>query len=194
MVATSQNAKLIHTCELPATIGDFFTTPYPPCGKANKKRRRYLDKVHMDIVFGDWLALGGFWYALVLVDMATRYSWVFGLPSLTSHNIIDALEAFCAEAGDITKTFHSDFAKKLIGGKALKWIQSNNSKVIAAPARRQSSNGLVERTWCTIVTMARVYVAEKQVGREYWYFAIVHAANVINQVPGRLGCKLTTPF
>ena len=44
------------------------------------------------------------------------------------------------------------------------------------------------------MTMARTYITEKQLGREYWYFAIVHAANMINQVPGRLGRKLTTPF
>lgn len=34
---------------------------------------------------------------------------------------------------------------------------------------------------------------KKQVG-QFCYFAIKHAALMINQVPGRLGCKLTTPF
>ncbi|KAL7525050.1 hypothetical protein ACHAWF_001186 [Thalassiosira exigua] len=42
--------------------------------------------------------------------------------------------------------------------------------------------------------MARAYVTEKQVGREYWFFAVAHSANIINQVPGRLSKKLTTPF
>ena len=42
--------------------------------------------------------------------------------------------------------------------------------------------------------MARVYITDKQVGREFWYYAISHAALMINQVPGRLGRKLTTPF
>jgi hypothetical protein len=42
--------------------------------------------------------------------------------------------------------------------------------------------------------MARAYVTEKQVGREYWFFAVAHAARMINQVPGRLGRKLTSPF
>lgn len=42
--------------------------------------------------------------------------------------------------------------------------------------------------------MARSYITEKQVGCEFWYFAIKHAAHMLNQVPGRLGCKLTTPF
>ena len=55
-------------------------------------------------------------------------------------------------------------------------------------------NGLVERTWQTLVRMARAYITEKQVGREFWYFAIKHASLMVNQVPGRLGCKLTSPF
>ena len=94
----------------------------------------------------------------------------------------------------IGRKFHADFDKKIIGGKALKWIRTNGCNIIAAPAGRQSSNGLVERTWRTIVQMGRAYITEKQVGREYWYFAIVHAAIMLNQVPGRLNRKLTTPF
>ena len=42
--------------------------------------------------------------------------------------------------------------------------------------------------------MERSYLTEKQVGREFLYFAVCHAAMVLNQVPGHLGLKLTTPF
>ena len=42
--------------------------------------------------------------------------------------------------------------------------------------------------------MSRAYITEKLVGREYWYFAVLHAVLMLNQVPGRLGRKLTTPF
>ena len=31
-------------------------------------------------------------------------------------------------------------------------------------------------------------------GHEFWFYAIAHVARMINQVPGRLGRKLTTPF
>jgi hypothetical protein len=105
-----------------------------------------------------------------------------------------ALLAFCAAAGGLPKCFHSDFDKKLMGGRALRWILDNKSNIKAAPACRQSSNGLVERTWQTLVRMARSYITEKQVGREFWYWAVRHAAMMLNQVPGRLGRKLTTPF
>ena len=42
--------------------------------------------------------------------------------------------------------------------------------------------------------MARAYITEKQFGREFWYFAVCHAAIMLNQVPGRLGLKPATPF
>ena len=65
---------------------------------------------------------------------------------------------------------------------------------MSANAGRQSSNGLVERTWQTLVQMDWAYITEEQVGRDFLFYAISHAASMLNQVPGRLGHKLTTPF
>ena len=148
----------------------------------------------MDIVFGDCVSLGGYTHALLLVDAGTRYSWIYGLASLTSANIIDALQQFYAHVGCLPTVFHTDFDTKLIGGATQRWILSNKSNIIATPANRHSANGLVECTWRTIVTMARAYITEKQVSRNYWFYAIAHATTMLNQVPGRLGGKLTSPF
>ena len=147
----------------------------------------------MDIAFGDCMALNGFRYALLLVDVATPYTWLYGLQTVSSGNIIFALEAFRADAGAYPKKFHADYDQKLIGGAALHYI-NQHSKIIAVPARRKSSNGLVESTWKTVLRMARAYITEKQVNREFWYFAVCHAVIMLNQVPGHLGRHLTTPF
>jgi hypothetical protein len=74
---------------MPTTIGDYTNINNPPKGKPLKKRWKYLEKVHLDIVFGDCVALGGYCYALILVDAATRFTWVFGLTSLSSTDIIE---------------------------------------------------------------------------------------------------------
>ena len=42
--------------------------------------------------------------------------------------------------------------------------------------------------------MARAYITEKQVGREFWFYTISHAALMTNKDPGRLSRKLTSPF
>ena len=38
---------------------------------------RFLNVVHIDIVFGDCVSVGGYRFALILVDSATCYSWAF---------------------------------------------------------------------------------------------------------------------
>ena len=126
--------------------------------------------------------------------MDTRYCWIYRISSLSSTSITSEIEHFKVDAGRLPHRFHSDFDRKLIGGNALQWILSNGSNIIAAPAGRQSSNRLVERTWITLTQMAQAFIAEKQVGREFWYFAVLHVAMMLNQVPGRLRLKLTTPF
>ena len=128
------NAKLIHTSNLPPTLGSFAITFNPPAGKTIRKCRRFLDKCHMDIVYGDTLSLGGFCYALILVDVATRYCWIYGLTSLNSFAIIDALEQFHADANGLPKTFHTNFDTKFIGGQAHKWIITNKCQIIATPS------------------------------------------------------------
>eukprot|EP00804_Cyclotella_cryptica_P026709 CCRYP_007942-RA/>CCRYP_007942-RA protein AED:0.35 eAED:0.34 QI:0/0/0/0.66/0.5/0.33/3/0/1904 len=194
ITSASLNSKLVKTGEFPPTLGDFATITNPPRGKPLTKRRQFLDKVHMDIVFGDCLSLGGYKYALLLVDVATRYSWIFGLQSLTGTAITDALDSFASEAGSVPRTFHADFDKNLIGGAALRWIHSHQSRVKAAPASRQSSNGLVEATWKTIVKMARAYLTEKQMNCEFWFYAVKHATRMMNYIPGRMGRRLASPF
>ena len=129
LAAASSNAKLIHTGELPPTLGSHATITNPPAGKSIKKHRRYLDKVHMDIIYGDCVALGGYRYGLLLVDVATRYCWIFGMTSLTGAEVVTALESFRAEAEGVPRKFHADFDKKLIGGKALRGSKLTKAKL-----------------------------------------------------------------
>ena len=139
---------------LPPTIGSFATIKNHSIRKTIKKQRQFLDKFHIDVVFGDCVALEGYRYALILVDVATRYCWLYGMSSLKSTLITPALELFKADAGRLPHMFHSDLDKKLIGGNALQWILSNGSNIIAAPAGRQSLIGLAECTWHNIILMA----------------------------------------
>lgn len=93
----------------------------------------------MDIVFGDCVSLGGYRYALLLVDVATRYTWLYGMQTVSSADIIFALETFQSDAGSYPKTFHADFDQKLIGGAALRHI-NKHSRIIAALLIRNKKN------------------------------------------------------
>ena len=116
------------------------------------------------------------------------------MSSLSPTSITSALELFKAEAERLPHRFHSDFDSKLIGWNSLRWILSNSSNIIAAPAGRQYSNGLAECTWRNIIRMARSFITEKQVGWEFWYLEVWHAPMMLNQVHGWLGLTLTTLF
>ena len=113
------NASLVNSGIRPSNIESFVTIDNFPKGKPIKKRRQYLDKVHIEILFGDCVALGGHRYDRLLVDVATRYYCLYGMPSLSSTSITSELENFKSEAGQLPKWFHSDFDRKLIGGIAL---------------------------------------------------------------------------
>ena len=86
------NASIINSGLLLSTIASFGTILNTPKGEPIKKRRNYLDKVYTEILFGDCVALGGHCYALLLVDVATRQFWIYGMSSLSSTSITSALE------------------------------------------------------------------------------------------------------
>ena len=170
--------------EFPPSLGSYKTIPKVKRGSAlDRTHYKYLDAVHVDIAFGDCLSVGAFRYALILVDRATRYNWAFGLNSLLSADIL--LRKFRAAAGRLARCFYCDCDLKLFGSAVSEYLIDNDSKVVAAPAKRQSSNGLVESLWKTMVHMARAYITEKQMPRTFWFYAVVHAARMMNAIPGR---------
>ncbi len=57
------------------SLGSFPTIPKAKQGlPLGRTQYRYLDAVCMDIMFGNFLLVGGFCYALILVDRTTRYN------------------------------------------------------------------------------------------------------------------------
>ena len=86
-LTAATNAILVNSGLLPSNIGSFTTIVDPPKVNPIKKRRQYIYKVNMDIVFGYCVALGGHRYVLLLVDVATRYCWLYGMSSLSSTSI-----------------------------------------------------------------------------------------------------------
>jgi hypothetical protein len=63
--------------------------------------KQYLEIVHCDIGFGDCMSIGnGALYCLILVDWATRYSWIHPLKSLHHDSILTPFQQYimrCSE-------------------------------------------------------------------------------------------------
>ena len=195
ILAVSKDGEWMDGGEFPMSLGSYATIPKAKCGlPLDRTVYRYLDAVHMDIAFGDCVSVGGYRFALILVDRATRYNWAFGLKTLSSSCILSALRLFRAAAGSLARCFYCDCDPKLFGMAISEYLIDNQSKVVAAPAKRQSSNGLVESHWKIMVHMARAYLTEKQMPRAFWFYAIVHAARMMNAIPGKIHGRLASPF
>ncbi len=191
----SRDGKWIDGGEFPPSLGSFATIPKAKRGlPLNKTKYFYLDAVHMDIAFGDCHSVGGYKYALILVNCTSQYNWTFGLKSFSSDCTCLALRLFWASAGGLTHCFYCDCDAKLFGTAILEYLIDNHSKVVAAPAKCQSSNGLVESHWKIMVHMARAYLTKKQMPRSFWFYAITHAARMMNTIPGKFEDPLALPF
>ena len=195
LIHTSKDGEFLDNGEFPVSLGAYTTIPKAPRGKLiDRLPSKYLDVVHIDIAFGDCMSVGGYKYALIFVDRATRYNWCFGLKSLHHDDIISAFLAFRAEAGNLARQFRCDCDEKLFGSHIRSFLHLERSSIVASPAGRQSANGLVESHWKIMVHMSRAYLTEKQMPRTFWYYAVKHAARMMNMVPGRYNKKLASPF
>jgi hypothetical protein len=148
----------------------------------------------MDIVFGPEVALGNVHYGLLCTDCYSHMTYIYPLQNLMS-DIIQQLEAFFAHIGCSPKPLVSDFDKKLIGGKARKYLNSLKIHVNATPAMRQDKNGLAERHWQTLTAMARNWLVSAELPSTFWFYAVKRAAEVSNYFPMKLDDNTwTTPF
>jgi hypothetical protein len=92
ILAVSRDGEWMDGGEFPMSLGSYATTPKAKQGQSlDRTDYPYLDAVHMNIAFGDCVSVGGYRFALILVDCATRYNWAFGLKTLSSSCILLAL-------------------------------------------------------------------------------------------------------
>jgi hypothetical protein len=123
-----------------------------------------------------------------------RYNWTFGLKDLSSLSIISALHLFRASAGSLARCFYLDCDLKLFGSALSEYLINGSSKVVSAPAKRQSANGLMESHWKVMIHMAHAYLTKKQMPRTFWFYAITHAARLMNTFPGKHSSLWASPF
>jgi len=191
----SRGGEWIDGGEFPTSLGSFVTIPKAKRGTPlDWTSNRFLDAVHMGIALGDCVSVGGYRYALVLVDRATRYNLAFGLKTLSSECILAALRLFRAAASSLARCFYCDCDPKLFGRTISNYLVDNSTKVVVVAAKRQSSNGLVESHWKIMVHMARAFLTKKQMPRSFWFYAIVHSARMMNAIPGKIHGRIASPF
>ena len=155
-------------CDIP-TIGELVNRKRGKRRRKGSKATVPLEVVGMDIGYGEGTAYGGSKYVLVLVDQCTSNSFVYGMQGSSGADVCEALWKFFIDAGGFPKTIQCDFDPRLIGGKAAALLRTHGTRVRAAPPRRQDKNGLVERRWQSLVKMARSFLADAKLPKEFWF-------------------------
>ena len=146
------------------------------------------------MAFGDCMSIGGYKYALIFVDRATRFNWCFGLKSLHHDDIIAGFMVFLVEMGSLAHQFRCDCDEKLFGSHIQSFLHLERLLIVATLAGRQSANGLIESHWKIMVHMSHTYLIGKQLPRSFWYYAVKHSAQMMNMIPGRYKDKLASSF
>ncbi len=193
VVVSFRTTKLSY--KSPPSLGFFAIIPKAKHGLPHDQTTYcYLNAVHMDIAFGNCLSVGSFHYALILVDRATKNNWTFWLQTLSSECILSALCLFQSLTGSLACCFDCDCNAKRFGIAISEYLIANQSKAVAAPAKWQLSNCLVESHWKTMIHMAHAYLMEKKMPQKFWFYAITHAVQMMNPIPGKLRNRLASVY
>ncbi len=84
----SKDGILLNSGEFPLALGAYATIPKAPWGKPiDHLPAKYLNILHVEIAFGDFVSIGEFRYALIFVDRTTWYNWSVGLKLLQHSDI-----------------------------------------------------------------------------------------------------------
>ena len=140
------------------------------------------DVVHVDILYGANTAHGGVKYALYLVDRSTRYKSIYPLTNLST-DILKQFKSYCNDIGLVPKQFICDCDRRLFSQDIKEWLEEGHSRINAAPEGKQRQNGLAERTWRSILRIARGRIASSLLPPTFWWFAFKRAVEVSNYVP-----------
>jgi hypothetical protein len=187
--------SLIKSSETPLELGAVANIKKSRQNKTPVPRpSKFLEVVHCDIGYGDCKSVGnGATYCLMLVDRATRYTWVYPLQNLRHDSITSTFKQWFIDSGSPPARLYTDFDPKILEGHTSSFLCDHNIIIQDAPSGHQNQNGLVERAWETVTCMAQAYITDMQMPKSYWYWAISQGVQAINYIPCNEEGISTTP-
>ncbi len=124
---------------------------------------------------------------LIIVDRATRRTWVF--PRKSKDPPIDLVRKFLQQNKCRTSTrliIRTDQGGELYGSQEFQQMVDQEGYIMEPTATDSSfQNGLAERPNRTLATIMRCLLRNAGLGPEYWSWALVHAAYIKNRLPHR---------
>jgi hypothetical protein len=161
--------SLIKSSETPLELGAVANIKKSRQNKTPVPRpSKFLEVVHCDIGYGDCKSVGnGATYCLMLVDHATRYTWVYPLRNFRHDSITSTFKQWFIDSGSPPARLYTDFDPKILEVPTSSLLRDHNIILQGAPSGRQNQNGLVECAWETVTCMARAYITDMQMPKSY---------------------------
>ena len=142
------------------------------------------------------MSLGGNYYALVIVDHFSRYTWTLFLESNS-----DAFSAFKKLAralqnirNCIIGSIRSDHGGEFQNEKFSKFCEKTGILHNFSAPRTPQQNGVVERKNRYLEELARTMLSESSLPKYFWADAVSTSCYVMNRVLIRPILKKTTPY
>ncbi|XP_042983258.1 uncharacterized protein LOC122312662, partial [Carya illinoinensis] len=146
---------------------------------------RPLQLIHMDLFGPNRVAsLGGKYYAFVIVDDFSRYTWVIFLAHKDeAHNAFTKLcKRIQNEKGYTISSIRSDRGKEFVNKNIETFCDENGFIHNFSAPRTPQQNGVVERKNRSLQEMARTMLNENNLPSYFWAEAVSTACYVINRV------------
>ena len=146
---------------------------------------RPLQLIHMDLFGPNRVAsLGGKYYAFVIVDDFSRYTWVIFLAHKDeAHNAFTKLcKRIQNEKGYTISSIRSDRGKEFVNKNIETFCDENGFIHNFSAPRTLQQNGVVERKNRSLQEMARTMLNENNLPSYFWAEAVSTACYVINRV------------
>ena len=74
------------------------------------------------------------------------------------------------------------------------FMNDKRSIISSVPAGKQRANGICERSWRSLLRMARSWLLSNLMPTKLWFHALKRAAEVSNYLPIKIDNCLTSPF
>ncbi|XP_042983357.1 uncharacterized protein LOC122312768, partial [Carya illinoinensis] len=146
---------------------------------------RPLQLIHIDLFGPNRVAsLGGKYYAFVIVDDFSRYTWVIFLAHKDeAHNVFTKLcKRIQNEKGYTISSIRSDRGKEFVNKNIETFCDENGFIHNFSAPRTPQQNGVVERKNRSLQEMARTMLNENNLPSYFWAEAVSTACYVINRV------------
>lgn len=149
-------------------------------------------ELHTDTIPLKPQGIGGFNYAMTIIDAATMYTWVVYLPQKSDagsrlHEFIRWLEK---QSGKSVKTIVRDGGKEYLPNAAIEFAKEKGIVIRESAPRTPEQNGKAEVFGRHIIEMARVARINAGLPESLWPWAIRHTVDVRNLTPKKqLGWK-----